>query len=175
MSTGCELIECDRSRGAEILAILNDAILHTTALYDYRPRPLSSMDAWFDVKAAAGYPVIGAVASGRLLGFATYGEFRARPAYKYTVEDSVYVERESQGLGIGRLLLEALIERARTQGYHTLVGGIDAGNTASIALHRRCGFSYCGEIRQAGFKFGRWLDLQFFQRILDTPADPVDG
>lgn len=170
-----QLIECDRGRSAEILAILNHAILHTTALYDYRPRPLSSMDAWFDSKAAGGYPVLGAIVSDRLVGFATYGEFRARPAYKYTVEDSVYVEPASQGMGIGQLLLAALIERARADGYHTLVGGIDAGNAASVALHRRCGFGYCGEIRQAGFKFGRWLDLQFFQLVLETPANPVDG
>jgi L-amino acid N-acyltransferase YncA len=170
------LIECGRERGAEILAILNDAIEHSTALYDYRPRTMATMDAWFDAKTKGKYPVVGAVdEQGRLLGFATYGMFRERPAYKYTVEHSVYVERNCRGRGVGRTLLEAVIERARSQDYHVLIGGIDADNAISIDLHRKLGFTFCGEIREAGFKFGRWLHLQFYQLILDTPAHPVDG
>ena len=170
------LIDCDRARSAEILAILNEAIASSTALYDYRPRTMAMMDAWFDAKTKGNYPVIGAVdQSGRLLGFATYGTFRERPAYKYTVEHSVYVDRESRGRGIGRTLLEALIERAKAQDYHVLIGGIDADNAVSIELHKKFGFTFCGEIREAGFKFGRWLHLVFYQLILDTPARPVDG
>jgi phosphinothricin acetyltransferase len=170
------LIDCDRTRSAEILAILNDAIENSTALYDYRPRTMAMIDAWFDAKEKGRYPVIGAVdESGRLLGFGSYGTFRAWPAYKYTVEHSVYVDRECRGKGIGRRLLEAIIERARTQDYHTLIGGIDADNIVSIELHRKLGFTYCGEIRDAGFKFGRWLHLAFYQLILDTPRHPADG
>ena len=170
------LIECDRTRGAEILAILNEAIANSTALYDYRPRTMAMMDAWFDGKTKGHYPVIGAVdESGRLLGFATYGMFRERPAYKYTVEHSVYVDRECRGHGIGRRLLAALIERAKLQEYHVLIGGIDADNAVSIELHKKFGFTFCGEIREAGFKFGRWLHLVFYQLILDTPARPVDN
>ena len=170
------LIECDRARNAEILAIFNDAILNTTALYDYKPRTMVMMDAWFDAKARGNYPVIGAIDdSGRLLGFATYGMFRERPAYKYTVEHSVYVDKDCRGRGVGRKLLEALIERARSQDYHVLVGGIDADNAISIELHKKFGFTFCGEIREAGFKFGRWLHLVFYQLILETPARPVDG
>jgi L-amino acid N-acyltransferase len=170
------LIECDRTRSAEILAILNEAIENSTALYDYRPRTMAMMDTWFDLKAKGNYPVIGAIdEQGRLLGFATYGMFRERPAYKYTVEHSVYVERTCRGRGVGRKLLEAIIDRARTQDYHVLIGGIDADNAISIDLHRKFGFTFCGEIREAGFKFGRWLHLVFYQLILDTPASPVDG
>jgi len=170
------LIECDRTRAAEILAILNDAIVNTTALYDYKPRTMATMDAWFDAKAKGNYPVIGAVDnSGRLLGFATYGVFRERPAYKYTVEHSVYVDKECRGRGVGRTLLEALIVRAKAQDYHVLVGGIDADNAISIELHKKFGFTFCGEIRDAGFKFGRWLHLVFYQLILETPTRPVDG
>jgi len=170
------LVDCDRSRSPEILAILNEAIQNSTALYDYRPRTASMMNAWFDAKEQGKYPVIGAVdEANRLRGFATYGPFRERPAYKYSVEHSVYVERDSRGFGIGRKLLEAIIEQARTQNYHTLIGGIDAENVVSIDLHRKLGFVFCGEIRDAGFKFGRWLHLHFYQRILDTPAHPVDG
>jgi L-amino acid N-acyltransferase YncA len=170
------IVDCDRSRAPEILAILNDAIEHSTALYDYRPRPLSAMDGWFDVKEKGDYPVIGAVdASGVLLGFASYGPFRAWPAYKYSVEHSLYVADGHRGRGIGKALLGAILERARQQGYHNVIGGIDAENATSIALHERFGFVRCGLVRHAGFKFGRWLDLAFYQRLLETPARPVDG
>ena len=170
------LIECDRTHSAEILAIFNDAILNSTALYDYKVRTMAMMDAWFDAKIKGNYPVIGAVdESGRLLGFATYGMFRERPAYKYTVEHSVYVDRDCRGRGVGRALLAAIIERARKQEYHVLIGGIDADNAISIDLHKKFGFTFCGEIRESGFKFGRWLHLHFYQLILDTPAHPVDG
>lgn len=170
------LIECDRTRSGEILAIFNEAILNSTALYDYKVRTMEVMDAWFDAKFKGNYPVIGAIdESGRLLGFATYGMFRERPAYKYTVEHSVYVHRECRGRGVGRTLLEAIIERARTQDYHVLIGGIDADNAISIDLHRKLGFTFCGEIRESGYKFGRWLHLHFYQLILETPTNPVDG
>jgi len=111
----------------------------------------------------------------RLLGFATYGTFRNWPAYKYSVEHSVYVREECRGMGIGESLMMNLIEEAKRQNYHTMVGGIDASNLASIALHNKLGFQHAGTIKQAGFKFGRWLDLSFYQLILETPAEPVDG
>jgi phosphinothricin acetyltransferase len=159
-----------------ILGILNDAIATSTALYDYRPRPPESMGPWFQAKEAGGFPVIGAEDDGgRLLGFATYGAFRAWPAYKYSVEHSVYVHREHRGQGVGRALLERLIAAARAQDLHVMVGGIDVENRASIALHESLGFVHAGTVRHAGFKFGRWLDLAFYQLILDTPARPLDG
>lgn len=172
-----KLIACTFDAHAPaILAILNEAIVNSTALYDYQPRTLDSMRTWFQAKAAGGFPVIGLVSDvGELLGFASYGTFRAFPAYKYTVEHSVYVHHTQRGRGLGRQLLQALIGHARAQGLHVLVGGIDAANSASIALHTQLGFAPCGVVRQAGFKFGRWLDLAFYQLILDTPAQPVDG
>jgi phosphinothricin acetyltransferase len=109
------------------------------------------------------------------MGFASYGPFRERPAYKYTVEHSVYVDTRFRGQGVGRRLLEAVIVEAGIQDYHVMVGGIDATNAASIRLHESMGFTACGIVRQAGFKFGRWLDLAFYQLILKTPASPVDG
>ena len=134
------------------------------------------MDAWFEEKSRGGWPVIGAFdEGGELAGFATYGPFRNRPAYKYTVEHSVYVGSTARGKGVGRLLLEKLIEAAAAQDCHVLVAGIDAENAVSIRLHERLGFRYSGRIAQAGFKFGRWLDLVFYQLILETPAHPVDG
>ena len=168
--------ECTWAQAEEILAIFNEAIANSTALYDYRPRTMATMEAWFEAKRKGNYPVIGAFEEhGALAGFASYGSFRAWPAYKYSVEHSVYVRADCRGQRIGRTLLGALIETARQQGYHTLIGGIDSTNEASVRLHRSLGFSHCASIKQAGFKFGRWLDLEFYQLILPTPAEPVDG
>ena len=171
------LVDCtEAAHGGPILDILNDAILTSTALYDYRPRPPEAMNPWFAAKRQNGFPVVGAVDdAGRLLGFASWGSFRAFPAYKYTVEHSVYVHRDHRGRGLGRMLLERVVTLGREREVHVLVGAIDAANTASIELHRRVGFEHSGTVRQAGFKFGRWLDLALYQRILDTPAAPVDG
>lgn len=172
-----KLINCNEERHSDvILEIFNEAIAHSTALYDYKPRPPESMVAWFATKRSHGFPVIGFENDdGRLMGFASYGTFRAWPAYKYSVEHSIYVHKDYRGAGLGRMLLEKLIDIARENGVHTLIGGIDAANQASIALHLQQGFEHAGTLRQAGFKFGRWLDLAFYQRILDTPKQPVDG
>lgn len=134
------------------------------------------MAAWFETKRANGFPVLGAVdASGKLLGFASWGRFRAFPAYKYTVEHSVYVHHEQRGRGLGRLLLTTLIQRARETQLHVIVGCIDASNTSSIGLHTRLGFAYIGTFKQVGFKFSRWLDAAFYQLNLETPVQPQDG
>lgn len=172
-----QTVQCEQKRHAEaILAILNDAIINSTALYDYKPRTIEMMAGWFDAKLKGKFPIIGIVDdSGELMGFGSYGTFRAWPAYKYSVEHSVYVDARFRRRGVGHLILKQLIEAARDQDYHLLVGGIDATNTASIALHEKLGFSYCGTIRQVGFKFGRWLDLLFYQLTLTTPMRPVDG
>jgi len=170
------IISCGQDRAAEILTILNEAIENSTALYDYQPRSPATMQAWFEAKQRGQYPVIGIVSDeDRLLGFGTYGSFRNWPAYKYTIEHSLYIERTHRGQGLGRRLLVELIDAARRQNYHALIGGIDAQNAASIALHRQLGFEPCGTIRHAGFKFGRWLDLQFYELLLDKPAHPCDG
>lgn len=167
---------CDRAYVEPILSIFNDVIATSTALYDYRPRTVEMMEAWFQAKSLGGFPVLGALApDGQLLGFGTYGTFRVQPAYKYTVEHSVYVARAFRGQGIGRRLLEELVAVATRQGYHVLVGAIDAENATSIALHRQLGFHEAGTLRQVGFKFGRWLDLVFYQLTLATPARPIDG
>lgn len=168
-------ILCDSAFAPQILEIFNDAILNSTALYDYKPRTLETMKSWFEVKQKGNNPVIGAVnEGGELLGFGSYGTFRAWPGYKYSVEHSIYVDKRFRGQGIGKTLLREVIERARDQNYHVLVGGIDSQNTVSIRLHQKLGFQHCGTIRQAGFKFGRWLDLDFYQLILETPAQPVE-
>jgi L-amino acid N-acyltransferase len=170
-------VDCTLQRhGAAILDIFNEAIANSTALYDYHPRSMEQMVAWFQVKTENRWPVIGFEDQhGTLLGFTSYGAFRAWPAYKYSVEHSLYVHASHRGQGIGRALLTEIIQAARANQLHMLVGGIDAANTASIELHKKFGFQHCGTVREAGFKFGRWLDLAFYQRILDTPATPADG
>ena len=170
------LIECTPAHAPEILAIFNEEILHSTSLYDYAPRTSAMIDAWFAEKQKNNHPVRGVLApDGSLAGFATYGSFRARPAYKYSVEHSVYIHKAHRGRGLGKLLLREIVAAAQRQNFHTVIGGIDSANTASIRLHLSLGFTHCGTVKQAGFKFGRWLDLDFYQRILDTPAHPTDG
>lgn len=170
-------VPCSLDRhGDAILEIFNDAILNSTALYDYSPRTRHSMVGWFEVKERSGFPVIGIEdAAGALLGFASYGTFRAWPAYKYTVEHSVYVRQDHRGRGLGTTLVRELIVEAGRNDQHVLIGGIDAANAGSIALHEKLGFRHVGTLPQVGFKFGRWLDLAFYQLILQTPARPVDG
>lgn len=170
------LIRCDRAYADQVLAILNDAILNSTAIYDYNPRTPQMMDTWFDAKQRGAYPVLGAVNEvGELMGFASYGPFRSWPAYKYTIEHSVYVAGKFRGQGLGKRLLQEVIAAAGAQDYHVLVGAIDSQNTVSIRLHEQFNFKHAGTIRQAGFKFGQWLDLVFYQLILDTPKQPKDG
>lgn len=171
------VVRCDFERHADaILAIFNEAIVNSTALYDYQPRTLQNMVSWFDAKRAGNFPVIGVEnEGGSLLAFASYGTFRGWPAYKYTVEHSVYVHKDHRGQGLGRMVLRELIAAARRNDVHAMIGGIDATNAGSIALHERLGFKHAGTLPQVGFKFGRWLDLAFFQLLLDTPAHPCDG
>lgn len=169
-------VACTFDAHAEaILEIFNEAIAHSTAIYDYEPRTTNFMRDWFRMKDEARFPVIGAVEDGRLLGFATYGAFRAWPAYKYSVEHSVYVHRDHRGRGWGLALMRELVREAERRQYHTMIGVIDLANGSSIALHEKLGFRHAGTLEQAGFKFGRWLDVGFYQLILATPDRAFDG
>jgi phosphinothricin acetyltransferase len=161
------IIACGERHLPAIREILNDAILHTTALWDEEPRTMEGIAQWFELRQRGGFPVIG-IPSGddTLAGFATYGPFRTQCGYRFTVEHSVYVEKSHRGQGIGKALMRALIDTARARGVHMLVGAIDAANEGSVRFHRGLGFVHCGTIREAGYKFGRWLDLEFHQLIL---------
>jgi len=174
MSAGLPVIDCRAEHLGSLRGILNDVIVNTTALWDYEPRSEEMIAEWFAAKAAAGLPVLGIeVEPGVLAGFATWGPFRPFAAYRYSVEHSVYVTAAHRRRGIGRTLLEELIAAAVRCDLHALVGGIDASNAASIALHQQLGFTRCGIIREAGHKFGRWLDLEFHQLLLPTSARPL--
>jgi len=158
-----------------LLAIYNHVVLHTTAVYTYEPQTMEARAAWYRDKVLAGYPVFVAEEDGRVVGFSSYGPFRAWPAYKYTIENSVYVLEGQRGKGIGKLLIQPLIGSAREKGFHAVIAGIDASNAASIRLHASFGFLEVAHFRQVGYKFGRWLDLTFMELLLDTPAHPTEG
>lgn len=168
-----KIIRCSKDYSQAILDILNEEILNSTALYDYRPRDLESMTAWFNVKQRNNFPVVGLVDDqDQLVAFGSYGTFRPWPAYKYSVEHSLYVHKNYRGKGYGKRILEELIKDATQEEYHNLIAGIDSQNFSSKKLHERFGFQHCGTIIHAGYKFSRWLDLDFYQLLLPQPVDP---
>lgn len=156
-----------------ITTIYNDAVEQTTAIWNETTIDVENRRAWLADRRKAGYPVLVAVSDeDTVLGYASFGDWRAWDGYRHTVEHSVYVRSDQRGAGIGKALMEALIGRARDIGKHVMVAGIEAGNTGSIRLHEKLGFEQVGLLRQVGTKFGRWLDLAFLQLTLDSRADP---
>ncbi|ALC85114.1 phosphinothricin acetyltransferase [Bacillus sp. FJAT-22090] len=158
----------------DILDIYNDAILNTTAVYTYEPQTLENRQQWYQQKMNEGYPILVFEQDNRVAGFATFGPFRAWPAYKYSIEHSIYVSKEFRKKGIATSLMKELIALADEREYRTLIAGIDATNEKSIAMHKNFGFEYSGTIKKAGFKFNRWLDLAFYQLDLSGPKNPVE-
>jgi phosphinothricin acetyltransferase len=150
----------------EILEIYNEVILHTTAVYDYEPHTLEMRHQWFKTKQEQGFPVFVATENGNLVGLSSIGPFRAWAAYKYSVENSVYVASSCRGKGIGKLLLPPLIKAAGVLKLHTIIAGIDATNEASLKLHGHFGFNEVAHFKEVGYKFDRWLDLKFLQLLL---------
>ena len=156
------------SRGdlPRILAIYNEVIRNSTAVYSEEEFTAARGETWFDAKAAHGFPLIVARDASGITGFGTFGEFRAWPCYRHSVEHSVHVREDCRGQGIGRALVTELLARAAAMRKHVMIAGIDADNAASIGLHRSLGFTSVGHFHEVGFKFGRWLDLTFMQCIL---------
>lgn len=155
-----------------ILAIYNDAVAHTTATWNETTVDLPNRAAWLADRRRAGHPVLVASRDSEVLGYASFGDWRAFDGYRHTVEHSVYIRTDQRGAGLGRALMEALIARARSLGKHVMVAGIEAGNSGSIRLHERLGFIRVGLMPQVGTKFGRWLDLAFLQLTLDAREVP---
>jgi phosphinothricin acetyltransferase len=149
-----------------ILAIHNDAILHSLAIWQERPVDLADRQAWFEERTGRGFPVLALDLDGTLAGYASYGPFRFGSGYDATVENSVYLAPTRRGQGLGRRLMEALIARAREQERHVMVAGIGLPNEASVALHRSLGFREAGTLREIGRKAGRRLDLMLMQKEL---------
>jgi|SRR5687768_9249201 len=149
-----------------ILAIYNDVIATSTAVYREDPATLDDRQQWFAARRAQSYPILVASDSSGLLGFASYGDFRTWPGYRFSVEHTVHIRAGQRGRGVGTLLMETLIQRAIDHGKHVMVGGVDADNEASLRFHERLGFVRAARLCEVGFKFGRWLDLVFVQRML---------
>lgn len=155
-----------------ITAIHNDAVLNTTAIWNKDAVEVADRAAWLDERSGDGFPVIVAADDTGVLGYASFGRWRPHSGFRHTVEHSVYVRGDQRGRGVGKVLMRALIERARAQGVHVMVAAVESGNTASVALHERFGFVEVGRMPQVGAKFGRWLDLSFLQLTLDERAEP---
>lgn len=159
---------------ADILEIYNDAIMNTTAIYDYTPHTIEDRIKWYEKRREDGYPLLVFEENNKVVGFATYGPFRAYPAFKYTIEHSVYVHKDYRNLGIGKVLLKELIDIANKDEYAIMVACIDSLNENSIKIHEKFGFKFSGKISKAGYKFNKWLDLGFYQLNLNGPKDPIE-
>lgn len=166
------LIRAATERDAETIAeIYNDAVLNTTAIWNEKTVDHHNRIKWINDRREAGFPVIVAVDDkDAVIGYASYGDWRPWDGYRHTVEHSVYVDKSARGRGAGMALMQALVRLAGEQGKHVMVAGIESENLASIALHKKLGFSEAGRISEVGTKFGRWLDLTFLQLRLD-PRD----
>jgi L-amino acid N-acyltransferase len=152
-----------------ILDIYNEVVATSTAIYALEPVTLEERAAWLEARQARQFPVLVAMEADEVLGFASYGDWRgAWAGYKFTVEHSVHIHAAHRGTGVGRQLMLRLIDAARAAGKHVMIGAIDASNAASIKFHESLGFVPVAHFREVGYKFGRWLDLVFLQRIIKS-------
>jgi phosphinothricin acetyltransferase len=149
-----------------ILAIYNEVVATSTAIYAYDPSTLDERRQWFESRRRQGYPVLVAADGADVLGFTSFGDWRAWPGYASTVEHSVHVRADRRRGGVGRALVVALLPLARDLGKHVIIGGIDAANEASLRLHESLGFERVAYFKQVALKFDRWLDLVFVQRFV---------
>jgi len=158
----------------QILAIYNEVIRNSTAVYTEEEYTPARGETWFDAKMGQGFPLIVARDASGIAGFGTFGDFRAWPCYRHSVEHSVHVRSDRRGKGVGRALIRELLARATASSKHVMIAGIDADNAVSIGLHRSLGFASVGHFHEVGFKFGRWLDLVFMECILSPTCDSVN-
>lgn len=147
----------------QITAIYNEVLTTSTAIYNDQPATEEERVAWWRARVERGYPVLVAKEGDRVCGFGSFGDFRTWPGYRFTVEGTVHVASGERGHGVGRALLEALVERARIAGKHSMIAGVDSENAASLRYLERFGFERVGYLREVGFKFGRFLNLVLLQ------------
>jgi phosphinothricin acetyltransferase len=153
---------------AAISAIYNHYVVHDTCTYDEEPETLATRQEWL-AKHGPEHPVLVAEAGGEIVGWGSLSAFRARPAYRHTVENSVYLRHDWHRRGVGALLLTELIARARALGHHAIIAGISAEQAPSLAIHAKHGFVEVARLREVGHKFGRWLDVVYLELLLDGP------
>lgn len=150
-----------------LLDIYNDAVRTSPATFDLEPLTLSQRRKWFE-EHGPRLPLIVAESQGQVIGYATLSEFRDKPGYSLTVEDSVYVRRDFQGKGVGSKLLKEISSRAKKLGYHTIIAAIVPPNEASVRIHERLGFAYVGNFKEVGYKFASWQDVCFYQLFIKS-------
>jgi phosphinothricin acetyltransferase len=150
---------------ASVRRIYNHEVENSTVTFDLVPRSLEEQQDWL-LQRAGAFGVLVAEMDGQVVGFASLSEYRTRPAYRTTVEDSIYVDQSARGNGVGSALLRELVELARARGFHSMIGRIVGGHEASIAMHQAAGFEIVGTEREVGRKFGRWLDVVLVQLLL---------
>jgi L-amino acid N-acyltransferase len=155
---------------AQITEIYNSIVVSSTAIYNDRPATVEERVAWWRARSENGFPVLAAVEGENVLGYASFGEFRSWPGYRFTVEGTVHIRDGVRGRGVGRRLLTELVEQARAMGKHVMIAGVDAANEVSLKFLQTNGFVPVGQLREVGFKFGRYLDLRFLQYWLTPPA-----
>jgi L-amino acid N-acyltransferase YncA len=153
-----------------MLAIYNDVLATATAIDRDDPMIIDEYRGWWHARTAQEYPVLVAADGQAIAGYASFGDFRAWPGYRFTVEHTVHVRDDCRGRGVGTALVGALIDRAQLLRKHVMIAGVDADNAASLRFHQRLSFEQVAHFREVGFKFGRWLDLVFLQRMLDRPG-----
>ncbi|MGX5831471.1 N-acetyltransferase family protein [Mesorhizobium sp. 43Arga] len=162
-----------------ITEIYADAVTHGTASYELEPPSRAEMGARFATLTTGGFPYLVAEKDGAVLGYAYAGAFRPRPAYRFIVEDSVYVAPDAKGQGVGLKLMQALVTAAEAAGFRQIIAVIGDGHadSASVRLHEKLGFRHSGRLEGSGYKHGRWLDTVFMQLSLNggasLPPDPV--
>jgi phosphinothricin acetyltransferase len=157
-----------------ITRIYADAVLHGTATFEIEPPDMAEMARRMAALVSGGYPYVAAEAGGNVVGYAYAGPYRARPAYRWSVENSIYVDRSFHRRGIGMLLMRRLIEDSASRGFRQMIAVIgDSAQAPSIALHRAAGFAFVGTLRAVGYKHGQWLDTPLMQLELgDGDASP---
>jgi phosphinothricin acetyltransferase len=149
-----------------LLAIYNEVVATSTAIFRDSPASLDERRAWWQDRVAANHPVLVAIDDRGVAGFASYGDFRAWPGYRYTVEHSVHIRYDRRGQGLGRALMTPLLACAKERGMHVMIAGVETENHGSLRFHERLGFERVAHLREVGFKFGQWRDLIFLQRTL---------
>lgn len=156
----------------QITRIYADAVLNGTASYELEPPTRADMGERFEALMDGGYPYLVAEREGAIVGYAYAGPFRARPAYRFIVEDSIYIAPEAKGAGIGKALMQALIDETTVLGFRQIIAVIGDGHaeSASVRLHERLGFHHTGRMDGSGYKHGRWLDTVFMQLALNGGA-----
>lgn len=159
----------------QILDIHNDAIRRLDAIWSEAEETLADRKAWLDERKANGFAVLVAEDDGTILGHGSYGTYRSRAGYRKTIEHSIYLRADAQGRGVGKALMQALIDDAKAKSFHLMVAVIDARNEGSVKFHARFGFEMAGMIPQSGFKHGRWLDQVNMYLLLNDDAAPPKG